>query len=72
MSMLSSSPRPSIVIPPSPPRAGKHVLVEKPMALNLDEDQAMVDAAGREAETPGHEGLEDVRLQIDMIKAALR
>ncbi len=26
-------------------RAGKHVLVEKPMALNLDEAQAMVDAA---------------------------
>jgi len=27
--------------------AGKHVLVEKPMALNLDEAQAMVDAAER-------------------------
>ncbi len=28
-------------------RAGKHVLVEKPMALNLDEAQAMVEAAER-------------------------
>jgi predicted dehydrogenase len=27
---------------------------------------------GREPETPGREGLEDVRLQIDIIKAALR